>query len=57
MKCCPVEEREKRLGVSAFQKKLYPNGAKVCSDEVFLPSCQALSDNTNTLVSVLSYSG
>ena len=46
MKCCPVEEREKRLGVSAFQKKLYPNGAKVCSDEVFLPSCQALSGNT-----------
>ena len=59
MKCCPVEEREKQLGVSAFQKKtLYPKGTKVCSDEAFLPSYQVLSDNTytNTLLSVLRIS-
>ena len=55
MKSRRVEEREKQLRVSAFQKKLYPKGTKVFSGESFLPSYHTLSDNTytNTLQKVL----
>ena len=58
MKCRQVEEREKQLRVSAFQKKLYPKGTKVCSRESFLPNYHTLSDNTytNTLQKVLRIS-
>ena len=56
MKCCSVEET---VGGECLSKlKLYPKDTKVCSDEAFLPSYQALSDNTytNTLLSVLRIS-
>ena len=58
MKCRRAEEREKQLRMSAFQKKLYPKGTKVCLGESFLPSYHALSDNTytNTLRKVLRIS-
>ena len=58
MKCRLVEKIEKQLGVSAFQKKIHPKDTKVCLSKAFLPSSQALSDNTytNTLKSVLKIS-
>ena len=59
MKCRLIEKIEKQLGVSAFQKKnIHPKDTKVCFSKAFLPSYQALSDNTykNTPKSVLRIS-